>query len=337
MKKLIAIMAGMALGFCTSAQATESVRIDYEMVSQERVFDAVVEAVKQSTVSAQLVGRVIEVNYDVDDFVAKDAVLVRFRDSEQQARFQQAEAALKEAQARLDESEKEYRRVEDIYAKKLVPKADMDRAEAGRASARARVDAAQAKLAEAREQLSHTVVKAPFAGYVTERYVEVGETVNVGQALMKGFSYQNLRATTHIPQAFVAAVREFGQARVLLVDGWAVPSDAMRVFPYADPRSHAFEVRVSFSSPERVIYPGMFVKVAFVTGQAQQLRVPASAVVHRSELTALYVLKDGALSLRQVRVGRLLDDRYEILAGLEAGEEVALDPIAAGIQLKQGR
>lgn len=337
MKRVAVIAAGIALSWLANAHALETVRVELEKLPQERVFDAMVEAVKQSTVSSQLVGRGGEVNYDVDDFVPKDAVLVRFRDSEQRARVQQAEAALKEAQARQKEAGEEYLRVKDIYGRKLVPKADMDKAEAARASAQARVDSAQAKLAEAQELLAHTVVKAPFAGYVTERHVEVGETVNVGQPLMTGFSYQYLRATTQIPQAFVAEVREFAQARVVLKEGISLASESMRVFPYADPKTHAFEVRVGFSSNEQVIYPGMFVKVAFVTGEAQRLLLPVSAVVHRSELTAVYILKDGQVSLRQVLVGREHDGRYEILAGLDAGEVVALDPIAAGIQLKQGR
>ena len=79
------------------------------------------------------------------------------------------------------------------------------------------------------------------------------------------------------------------------------------------------------------IYPGMWVKVRFQTGTEQALQVPASAVVRRSELTAVYVLENGAVPrLRQVRLGRSLsDDRVVILAGLEPGEVVVTDPDAA--------
>jgi hypothetical protein len=80
----------------------------------------------------------------------------------------------------------------------------------------------------------------------------------------------------------------------------------------------------------------MFVKVGFVTGEAQRLMVPRSAVVERSEMRAVYVVApDGRVSLRQVRLGHLRGDRIEILAGLAAGELVALDPAAAGIQARQ--
>lgn len=305
---------------------------------QERVFDAVIEAVHQSTVSAQIVGRVVEINYDVDDFVPKDAVIIRVHDSEQRARVEQAQAGLQEARARLKEARDEYNRVEDIYAKKLVAQAELDKVEAALKAARARVEAAEARLTEAREQLDHTVIKAPFAGVVTERHVELGETVGVGQPLMSGFSFEHLRATTQVPQAFVTAVREHGRARLLLPSGDSVAAESLRVFPYADAQSHAFNVRVNLPQGDHGVYPGMFVKVAFVTGVEERLLVPAAAVVKRSELTGVYVVDaDGRVSLRQIRSGGRRDGQVEVLAGLIPGERVALDPIAAGITLKQRR
>jgi len=303
---------------------------------QERVFDAVIEAVNKSTVSSQIVGRVVEINYDVDDFVPKGSVILRFHNSEQRARLDQAKAALREAQARQKEAEDEYTRVKDVYAKKLVAKAELDKAEAGLKAARARVEQAVAKQAEAQEQFDHTVIKAPYAGIVTERHVEVGETVGVGQPLMTGFSFERLRATTQIPQTFVGAVRKHGQTRVLLRDGDSVAVESLRVFPYADEQTHAFNVRVNLSPGDHGLYPGMFVKVAFVTGEEQRLLVPGDAVVKRSELTGVYVVApDGKVVLSQIRIGKRIGDQVEVLAGLDAGELVALDPIAAGIELKQ--
>lgn len=336
---LTAWLMGFAFLYASlSLQAAELAvaPVQTQIVERERIFDGVIEALHRSTVSSQIVGRVVEINYDVDDFVPKGAVIIRFRDSEQRARVEQAEAGLAEAQARLKDAQNEFERVQDIYAKKLVAKAELDRAEATLKAARARVEAAQARLTEAREQLDHTVIKAPFAGIVTDRQVELGETVGVGQALMTGFSFEHLRATTQIPQAFVNAVRQHGQARVLLVDGGSVAAESLRVFPYADEKSHAFTVRVNLPQGDHGVYPGMFVKVAFVTGQAQGLWVPAEAVVRRSELTGVYVVDDdGQVSLRQIRSGGQRDGRVEVLAGLESGERVALDPIAAGIALKQ--
>jgi len=315
--------------------ALDAITVNQEQVPQERLFDGVIEAINQSTVSAQLVGRITEINYDVDDYVPKGSVLVRFRDSEQRARFDQAQAGFKEANARYKEAQDEFARVKDIYAKKLVAKSELDKAEAGLKAAKARLDGAKAKVNEAQEQLDHTVVKAPYAGYVIKRFVEVGETVGVGQQLMAGLSLESLRASVNIPQTFVNQVRERGEARVVMPDGRSVTAESVRVFPYATEGSHAFKVRVNLPEGESGAYPGTYVKVAFVTGDSSVLLVPEQSIVHRTELTAVYVLKGDKVAFRQIRTGRQFGDKMEILAGLDEGEQVALDPIAAGIELKQ--
>ncbi len=328
------------LGLNQAALATDlkTITAQQQLSKQERVFDAVIEAVHQSTMSSQIVGRVVEINYDVDDFVPKGSVILRFRDTEQGARLDQAKAGLGEAQARRKEADDEYQRVKGIYARKLVAQSELDKAAAGQKAARARLDAAQAKLAEAKEQLEQTVIKAPFSGYVTQRHVEIGETVGVGQPLMSGFSYEHLRATVQIPQAFVDSVRHHGQARVVLKDDQSVDAESLRVFPYADEQSHSFRVRVNLPQADYGVYPGMFVKVAFVTGDVERLLIPVDSVVKRSELSGAYVVAgDGRVSLRQLRLGRRIGDKMEVLAGLTAGEKVAIEPVAAGIELKQQR
>jgi hypothetical protein len=114
----------------------------------------------------------------------------------------------------------------------------------------------------------------------------------------------------------------------------AVQSERLQVAPQADARSHTFLVRAYLPENTKNLYPGMASKMAIATGEKQALLVPRQAVVHRSELTAVYVIKDKQVRLRQVRVGRRQGDQIEILAGLDAGEQVALDPIEAGIYLK---
>jgi hypothetical protein len=156
---------------------------------------------------------------------------------------------------------------------------------------------------------------------------------------MTGFSFEQLRAIANVPQVLVDQVRKFGQARVLLSgpDERSLAAEGINVLPYADRTSHTFKTRVLLPREVEGIYPGMFVKVAFRVGEQQRLLVPAKAVVHRSEVQGVYVVgQDGRVVLRQVRLGRALDDgQVEILAGLEDGERIALDPIRAGLYLKE--
>jgi hypothetical protein len=153
---------------------------------------------------------------------------------------------------------------------------------------------------------------------------------------MTGFSLEELRVLTNVPQRLIVPVRQYQQARVLPPNGGpAIAAEKLIFFPYADPQSNVFKVRAHLPKKTQGLYPGMFVKVAFRVGEDSRLVAPRQALVQRGEVSAVYVVRDGQVSLRQVRPGRTAGDVVEILAGLEAGEQVALDPIRAGVYLKE--
>ncbi len=106
------------------------------------------------------------------------------------------------------------------------------------------------------------------------------------------------------------------------------------MLPSADPRTHSTQVRIELPEEVRGVYPGVFARAHFVVGSAPRLMVPRAAVLRRSELTAVYVVVEGgAPQLRQVRLGTVSDERgIEVLAGLKAGERVALEPVKAGME-----
>jgi len=318
------------LGSVFAATPPASVPAELRSSTQDYVLDGVLEAVHQSTVSAQTSGRVEEILVDVNDEVEAGTTIIHLRDSEQQAGLNQAQAALQEARARLQEAQTEYRRVADIYKRKLIAKAELDAAETALNAAQARLNAAEAGVQRAREQVGYTEISAPYSGIVLQRHVELGESVQPGQALMTGFSLVQLRAVTGVPQRLLSAVQQQSQAAVILPDGKRVNAEELLFFPYADPASNVFKVRVYLPEHTLDVYPGMFVKVAFKLADREVLTVPRTTVLQRSELSAVYVLADKRVNLRQVRPGRQIDgDRVEILAGLEAGEQIVLDPLAA--------
>jgi len=305
------------------------------ILPDEHILDGVVEAVHQSTVSAQTAGRVEEIMVDVNDFVAQGAPIVRIRNIEQRAGLDQAQAGLREAQARFTEAQAEYERIRGVYEKQVVPKAQMDAATATFDAAKARLEAAQAGVAQAKESLGYTTVNAPYGGIVLERHVQLGETVQPGKPLMTGFSLDELRVVANVPQRLIGAVRQQRQARVLPPNGEpGIAAARLTFFPYADPQSNVFKVRVYLPAKTSGLYPGMFVKTAFQVGEKQRLTMPRQALAQRGEISAVYVVKDGKVSLRQVRPGRIEGETVTILAGLEPGEAVALDPIKAGVYLK---
>jgi RND family efflux transporter MFP subunit len=311
------------------APALASVVLQREHTPVERKLDGIIEAVNQGTVAAQTSGRVEVIFYDIDDFVPAGAVIIRLRATEQRVGLLQAEAALREATAREAEAQTNYKRMSDMYERRVVPKATLDEAAANRETAVARLAAARAALQSAKEGVAYTEVRAPYAGVVTKRLVQVGETVSPGTPLMSGLSLQYLRVTVDIPQSIVQQVRRIKKGAVY-VEGRRIEATKVMVFPEAAAPSSTFRARLDLPENATDLYPGMFVKVGFVTGEADRILVPAGSLVERSEVTAVYVVDAaGRPSLRQVRVGERIDDRVEVLSGLAPGERVALDPLAA--------
>jgi RND family efflux transporter MFP subunit len=306
----------------------QSIELALERTPLERLLDGKIEAVNQGTVAAQTSGRVTEILYDVNDFVPAGAVIVRLRATEQRAGMLQAQAALREATARETESKQRFDRVASMYANKLVARAALDEATANRDAATAHLAAARAALQSAQEGVAYTEVRAPYAGVVTKRSVEVGETVAPGTPLMSGLSLQYLRVAVDVPQSIVDQVRRIRKAAVY-VDGRRVEASKLTIFPEAA-ASNTFRARIDLPENATDLYPGMFVKVAFVVGEAQRLLIPATSLVERGEVTAAYVVDAaGRTALRQIRLGHRYDDKVEVLAGLTAGERIATDPLAA--------
>lgn len=314
------------------------VTAESESVARERTLNGTVDAVNQTTVSAQTSGEVVKVLYDVDDYVKQGQVILKIRAIRQKAGLKQAIASREEAKARLTQASQEFERIQGIYDRKLVAKSKLDKARAELDAATARYTAAVAAVTKAKDQEKQTLVRAPYSGIVTARQVELGEFVNVGQKLMTGVSLDKLRINVDVPQRLINKIRRHKKARLILDDPEMKekPVKNLTFFPFADALTKTFKVRVNLDGGVEGLFPGMFVKVAFTIGESSQLVIPKSAVAYRSEVTGIYVLdKNNRPHFRQVRLGHAAGrDKLVVLAGVKKGERVALDPIAAGIYLK---
>lgn len=350
LRVLPAVAAGLWLLGCGGAPAPleplpaaptlATVQVGQGPQAGQMSWDGVVEAVQQARVSAQTSGRVLNVEVDVHDAVQAGQVLLRLSDVEQQAALRAAQAQRQSAEAAWREAELRLQRVSTLADRQLVARAELDQVVAGHAAVSAQRDAARAAESAARQQLQYTVVRAPYAGVVQSRAVEPGEAVGVGQTLLSVMAPGELRVVLQLPQAL--ARRLAGQDALQLqgAEGGLLQTGPPVVFPSADPLAQTLTVRATLpAAVARATVPGASLRVllprelaresaALSTGN-QRLRVPQAAVVQRGEVTAVYVVADGRVSLRQVRLGAAAEGQREVLAGLRDGEQVATDPLAA--------
>lgn len=306
-----------------AAESLPVVQVKRHLVDLSFPAESLVEAVQQTTVGAQVAGRVLEVKADAGQVVRKGELLMRIDARE-------AEESARAAQAQYANAKVSYERTKSLVAQKFMSSAALDKA-------RADLDAAAANRAAAGASQSHASIVSPINGIVARRHAEQGDMATPGKPLFTIYEPGGLRVTASVPQYRLKEMREVKTARIEFPElGKWVEATSVNLLPTADATTHVSQVRVGLPMLAEAM-PGMFARVHFVVGQAEKLTVPAVAVLRRGEVAAVYVqLPDGRLSLRQLRLGDLVGPgEIEVLAGLVTGDKVVTDPVKAGIALKQ--
>lgn len=302
--------------------------------------DGQVEAVRQTVIAAQVSGQVTTLTVKAGDSVRAGQLLVRI-DARAAEQNQAASAAqLAAANAQLTAAERNLQRTQQLVAQKFLSASTLDRAEAEQRAAAETVKALRAQTAGAATQTGWHTLVAPFDAIVSSVSTEVGDTALPGKPLLQLHDPSALRVAIHLPAAVAARLDTAGSAELDIPDAAesARRPQAARITLVAavDPQSHTQLVRLDLPAGVTGLTPGLFarVRVPLVAGAAsiaaERLTVPGSAVVRRGDLRGVYVADDaGSYRLRQVRLGRAQGDSVEVLSGLNAGERVALDPVAA--------
>ncbi|TAJ76888.1 MAG: efflux RND transporter periplasmic adaptor subunit [Gallionellaceae bacterium] len=322
------------------AQAGESlatVPVQLREVAQTYSAEGVVEAARQSTVSAQISGRVQEVNFDTGDKVKKGQIILRIDEREADQAVAGSRAQVQQAQAALQNAQLNYARSLQLFGQKFISQSALDKAQSDYQVAQAQAAASEAGEKQSALAQSYTAVIAPYGGVVSARMVELGEMVMVGKPLMAGFDPSQMRVIVNVPQYKLADIGQRPSVKIEIpsLSRW-IKAASVVVQPAADARTHSTQVKISLPENESGLYPGMFVRAHFVVGKASKLLIPGSAVARRGEVVAVYVVGEKeAVSLRQVRVSEATgENEVEVLSGLVQGERVALDAIKAGMSFK---
>lgn len=307
-------------------------------------FEGVLQAVKQSTLSAQASGRITQWLVRAGDRVKAGQLLAVIDDRVPQAGVSQAQAQVAQADAQLAQAQAQYARTQDLQAKGFISQAALDVAASQFKSAQAGATGALAGQAQSQLAQGFTRLTAPYDGWVLSTHAETGDLAMPGAPLVTVYAPQPMRAVTYVPASRQAVATQAAQVEVRLPGGQWVTPVARATLPAADPVSQTVEWRLEMpASALPGMVPGQQVQVRFASAQAQRLTVPSQAVFRRGELSAVYVVREAPVTdktggvassfvLRAVRLGSNHGTAgIEVLAGLSSGDRVALDPPRAGL------
>jgi len=315
---------------------------------------------RQATVSAKITGKVVMVGIEEGQRVERDQVIARLDDTNTQAMVAQARAELEQSKANLAAAEiafgnakPTFERNEKQFVRAVISaqtfdtaKASYDAARTGLTVAARAVEVAQARLALAERNLDDTVVRAPFAGIVTVKAAQEGEMVSPMSA-GGGFTrtgigtivdMSSLEVEVDVSENFINRVvpQQPVTVRLNAYPDWTVPARVIAIIPTADRAKATVKVRVSLDVADERILPEMGARVAFLdavdgaagpatrtTSAQRPVLVPKESVQVDGDTGVVFVVADGGVERRTVRLGAQSAAGQVVLAGLTAGTRLA--------------
>ena len=321
---------------------------------------------EQAEVSAETVGRVVEIPIERGTRVQQGTLLARISATETSAQLQEAEANAAQiesrlgltpgqpfeakqvpdvmnAKASLDWAEAEFNRIRSLLDQKVVSQSEFDQRRTQVEAARQQyqvalnsaqqsyrsLEAAHARITLARKAVADTSVRAPFAGLVAERVVSVGDYVTRGTRVATVVRVDPLRLELTVPEQSVSLVK-VGLPVKLTVDAYTNEEFDARirfVSPSLRADQRALTVEALAANGDGRLKPGMFATARIRQAvDAPALLVPATSVEVIAGTSRVYVVKNNRVEERIVTVGETFGDRIEVTSGIAKGESVATDP-----------
>lgn len=288
---------------------TQTVQSRPQVITEEVA--GTVRAKLHATLEAKLSGRIDKMPVVLGQFVKSGELVARLDVAEINARLEQAEAALEQA-------ERDWNRLSALFEQQAVTLAERDAVES-------RHRLAKAAVLEAKAMMSYVEVVAPFDGVVTKKWAEVGDLAAPGKPLISIEDPTALRIEANIPQAIAAHVRRDTRLAVR-VDGVReeITGTVSEIAPTADSDSRTIQIKVDLS-PRPGLSSGQFARLLVPVGESDSLRVPISAIVQRGQLEIVFTIQKRQAQMHLVKTGKRFGNEVEVLSGLHTGDAVVVE------------
>ncbi len=282
---------------------------------------------EQVTVSSEVDGILREVRVEEGGRVHRGMVLAVVNETDYRLEIQRAEAALRQAEASLENTNQEHARKAALFADALITRQQMDDVSTRRTLASAEVDRAKASLSLAKERLGKTSIVSPLAGAVKEKKVSAGDYVRAATPLFTLIRTDPLKISFAVPEKEAARIRLGQEVRfqVASLGGREFAGRVKIIFPHVDEKTRTLQVEAQVPNREGVLKAGFFARATLYTGDPRLLVVvPLTSILYEGTRTRLFVVEGNTAKERSVLVGDKYGEMIEIREGVAAGEEVVV-------------
>ena len=379
---VLVIAGGLTAGF-VSQRGKDVTPVTFGKVQRQDLTSKVsangrIDAKRKVDLSANVMGQVVNLAVREGDVVKKDDFLLQIDQKQLAATARSADAALQAVFSDRDASkamaiaaDQDYQRALKNFDQKIIPRADLDRAQSARDSARANVMALEQRISQARENLnaardtlSKTTMRAPIGGVVTALPVEEGEVAvigtmnNAGTVLMTIADMSVVEAVMEVDETDVPSVK-VGQRATVTIDAYPnktfpglvteVASSPIKVNGVAPGTTQAvnFEVKIQVENPPPGVRPGFSASADIITGtRPKALAIPIQALVVREkpgttvgkpqDEEGVFIVQNGAVKFETVKTGLSGDSAIELVSGGKEGQQIVTGPFRALREIKDG-
>jgi len=270
---------------------------------------APIEAFEYAEVIAKVGGEIREILVEEGDSVVAGQILARLDGDRLRLELAQSDATLQKLK-------RDFQRNIDLKEKGLISTGDFEKIQY-------ETKAFEASHNLAMLELSYTEIRAPINGVISERFVKMGNTIDVNSPAFQVTSLEPLVSFLHVPE------REYrrliaGQTAKLEIDalqGTTFTGTVARISPTVDPQTGTFKITIEVTDPSRRLKPGMFGRISIVSDMhADVLQIPRSAIIEEAGASILFVVEDDAANKRSIQTGYIEGGQVEVLEGLTDDE-----------------
>ena len=277
--------------------------------------------IQQATLSTKLMGSVTDVLVREGDRVEAGQPLVRIDARDLAARSAQASASVVEAEAMHRDALTQANRIRGLYADSAAARAQLDAAETGLARAEAAVAVAHAAASELGAVSSYSLIRAPFPGIITKRFVDQGGFAAPGAPLVAIQDVSTLRLTASVTPDIARGLRR-GQSLAATIEGQRVRATIEGVVPAM--AGNLYSINALVPNPRGALLAGSTATLTVATGTRTALVVPATAIVREGDLTGVTLRSANGDERRWVRLGAPSGTMVEVSTGLRSGDRIVL-------------